>query len=583
MDKDFYLTLEGLNYGLSPQDQDPRWVHQYCYEVLTDKIPTCKEVKAACTRHVQDLIDGEDRDLYFCEDSADHAISFFSTFLEHVEGEYAGTPIFLLPWQQFIVGSLFGWLQKRKGQWLRRFTRSYCEVPRKNGKSTLSAGIGLYMLFADGEDGAQIYSAATNREQAKAVFNPAKIMTLRSDELSTFLTARSYDIVIDGTTSVFKPLAANAGRLDGLNVHCALIDELHEHPDSKVYDVLETGTGARLQPLVSSITTAGLNKDNSFCYEVRTKVQIILETQSQDFDHFFGIIYTLDNEDEINDPDLWLKANPCLGQSVNDDYIRAGLAEKKTNQAELVPFLAKTFNIWSSGSGQWLSSTEFDKNFDESLNINDYEGQPCFIGIDLASTQDLTTVAVLFPQENDQIVAFHKNYYPEDNIRTGKNVHPKNLRKFTEWADQGHITCTEGTVTDYNKVIQDLKELNEKFDIQEVCYDQHNVLQIQNWMVEEGMTCTPVMQSRSGLNDGCKDLEIRLLRGDISYNNPVFKWSLGNIEVDKHEDSDKYVRFKKRDRQSKIDPVIATVTALAQAKDFKPKPKPSMSVYTLDF
>lgn len=583
MNKDFTTTLEGLDYGLSDQDQDPRWVHQYCYNVLTDKIPACKEVKAACTRHVNDLVRGEDRNLYFDEDAADHAISFFSTFLVHVEGSFAGTPIYLLPWQQFIIGSLFGWLQKRKGQWLRRFTRSYCEVPRKNGKSTLSAGIGLYMLVADGEGGAQVYSAASSQAQARAVFNPAATMTNRSPELSNALHVTKHYVAINGTTSVFKPLAANADKLDGLNVHCALIDELHAHKDSKVYDVLETGTGARLQPLITSITTAGLNKDNSFCYEVRTKIQHILEEQPAEMDHFFGIIYTLDNEDEINDPTKWIKANPCLGHSIDDDYIRSGLAEKQNNQAELVPYLAKTFNIWSAGSGQWLSSEVFDKNFDETLNIDDFEGQPCILGMDMASTDDLASLAIVFPQDNDHLVVFHKNYYPEDNVKTGKNIHRSNLKKFTEWSEQGHITCTEGNVTDYDYIIEDLDKIAQKFDIQDVCYDPHNMQQIVHWLTKNEKLCTPVVQSVTSLNDSFNDLTIRLQKGTISYNCPVFKWSLGNVEVSSKNHSDKFKRFGKPNRHSKIDPMAATVNTLSQAKDFKPKPKASTTIFTLDY
>ena len=258
-------------------------------------------VKLACQRHINDL---KNKELVFDTESANRAINFFG-FLCHSKGEWAGKPFKLEPWQEFVIGSLFGW--KRKDG-LRRFRTAYNAIPRKNGKSTLSAGVALYMLCADGEKGAEIYSAATSREQAKIVFGEAKRMVEASPSLKSRIGVFINNLHIEGTASKFMPLSSESSTMDGLNIHCAIVDELHEHKTSQVIDKLETATGSRQQPLIFEITTAGYDK-NSICYSHHDYSIKVLKGIVTD-DSWFSFISMLDEKDAWDDPKTWEKSNP---------------------------------------------------------------------------------------------------------------------------------------------------------------------------------------------------------------------------------------------------------------------------------
>lgn len=337
----------------------------YAKMVDAGDILACRWVQMACKRHLDDRKYGKERGLKFDEGAADVALNFFG-FLKHSKGEWSGEAFQLEAWQQFIAGNLFGWM---RGDGLRRFRTAYIEVARKNGKSSFAAGSGLKMFCADGEPGAEVYSCATKRDQAIIVHSEATRMVRSSPSLKRRVGIFKNNLHILETASKYEPLGADADSLDGLNVHGAIIDELHAHKKRDLWDVIETATGSRRQPLMVAITTAGFDQ-SGICFELRDYVTQILKGNIHD-DTFFGIIYTLDlkkewpelkDDDDWTDESLWIKSNPNLGISVKLDDIRR-LAEKaKATPAAQNNFLTKRLNVWTQQSTRWISLETWDQN-----------------------------------------------------------------------------------------------------------------------------------------------------------------------------------------------------------------------------
>jgi phage terminase large subunit-like protein len=318
--------------------------------VLTGKIKTGKLARLAVERHDKDLREGPHRGLFFCEESARRALMMFS-YLKHSKGEWAGQTIELDPWQAWVIACVFGW--KIADTDKRRFRTVYEEIARKNGKTTKLAGIGLYGLTKDGEGGPEVYAAATKRDQARILFDEAQRMVKQSPPLRRRLDAQQHRIVCPGNFGKFEPLSADGNTMDGLNPHFALVDELHAHKTPEVWDVLKSALGARSQPLIWAITTAGFNK-NGICYEVRDYAIKVL-TGVIDDDAFFSIIFTLDDGDDWQDESNWIKANPNLGVSVSLDYLREQARQAAIMPTAKVNFLTKHLNIWVTGASLWCN------------------------------------------------------------------------------------------------------------------------------------------------------------------------------------------------------------------------------------
>ena len=355
---------------------------------------TNRLVRLACERHLEDLGSGASRGLRFDVQAAQHAIDFFG-FLRHSKGEWAGQTFALAPWQAFVVGSLFGW-QRADG--LRRFRTAYCAVPRKNGKSTLSAGIALYLLVADGEQGAEIYSAATTRDQARIVFDEAKRMVGSSPALKRRVQVLINNLNVEASASRFMPLSSDASSMDGLNVHGAIIDELHAHKTRHVVDVLETATGARRQPLLFEITTAGYDR-HSICFEHHDYAIKLLEGVLQD-DSWFAFIAAADENDDWTDPEVWRKANPSFGLSVKADDLA-----RKAEKAIALPGAQNAFrrmhlNEWTEQAERWIDLAAWDACAGP-VDLEALRGRTCFGGLDLSTTTDVTALAWVFPPEGD--------------------------------------------------------------------------------------------------------------------------------------------------------------------------------------
>ncbi len=331
-------------------------VTEYAEQVIKGKIPAGELVILACERHLRDLKTAKMRGLYFSEAAADHAIDFFR-FLRHSKGEWAGCELALESWQRFIVGSLFGWFG---ADGTRRFRTAYDEVPRKNGKSTLAAGIALYLFAADGEPGPEVYSAATKRAQARIVWNEAASMV----KASPFLQKRigvypgKGNMTITANRAMFEPLGADADTLDGLNIHGAIVDELHAHKKRGMWDVLETATGSRRQSLIFGITTAGFDR-NSICWEQREYAERVLRNVIED-DTYFAYIATIDPGDDWQDEQTWAKANPNLGISVKINDLRRKALKAKEMPAAQNAFMRLHLNIWTSQYARWMSMDVWD-------------------------------------------------------------------------------------------------------------------------------------------------------------------------------------------------------------------------------
>ena len=340
--------------------------HKYAEDVLNGQVVACKWVQLACERHLTDL----DRDsVYFDEKEANKVINFFPEYLRHSKGEWANRPFHLAPWQEFIVGSLFGW--KNKETRYRRFRIAYEEVARKNGKTTMIAGIGNFLFLADKEPGAEVYTAATKKDQAALSHSESVRMVKKSPKLRNRVGIYRNNMSIDSTASKYQPLGADADTVDGLNIHGGLIDELHAHKTRDMWDVLETATGSRRQPLQMAITTAGVDQ-TGICYEQHEYVQQILKRTIED-DSYFGIIYTLDlnkdcpnikkeDEDDWTNEEVWIKANPNLGFSAKLDDL-----QRKAKKAKIIPaaqnnFLRKHMDVWTQQVDRWIDLDLWDQN-----------------------------------------------------------------------------------------------------------------------------------------------------------------------------------------------------------------------------
>ena len=461
-------------------------VEQYIDDVLSGEIPACKYVKQSCQRHVDDMKDGHKRGLHFDPDAGQLVIDFFS-ILQHSKGKWAGEFIQLEPWQQFILWVLFGW---KKEDGLRRFKIAYNEVARKNGKSTFAAGIGLYMLVADGEEGAEIYSAATKMDQAKIIHQEAIRMVKRSSSLKKRCGVHVNNIHIDATSSKFEPLGADAKTLDGLNPHAATIDELHAHPDSAVWDVLRSAIGARSQPMMFAITTAGFNTQ-CFCAQQRAYIEKVLSGSVQD-DSAFGVIYTLDDGDDWRDESVWVKANPNIDVSVSREDMREMMQEAIESAEKRNNFLTKKLNIWTTQHISYFNVAKWNECDTHSKTIEDFRGRRCMLGLDLSSKLDVTSLVAIFPSDNYyEILPYF--YCPEEGakIRAKKDRVP-----YLTWAQNKYMTLTPGNKIDTNYIISDIVKIFKTCDVEMLGFDPWGFAAFQDMLTNEGIETKNLIEVR---------------------------------------------------------------------------------------
>jgi phage terminase large subunit-like protein len=535
----------------------------FIHDVSTGDLPSCIPVRNAVQRHIQDLEDGHERNIRFDREAADRAISIVK-LLKHTKGEFKGRLFDIQPYQAFIIGSLFGWkktiFNPGESKEVRRFQKAYIEIARKNGKTEFAAAIGVIMMVFDGEAAAEVYSAATMRDQAKICWDAAKSMIneLKKDSaaINDMIEVYRNSIIVKKTESKFQALTSEDSTLDGLSPHCGIIDEYHAHKSSDLLEVLETGMGARIQPLLLIITTAGFNKAGP-CFQLRNVINDILSFRKKD-DSTFGIIFTLDDPEKWHDENEWVKANPNIGKAPYWDYMRNQYT-KAVNEGAMkqIQFLTKNLNIWTNTGTTWIADKHISKTR-EKFDIEKLKGMPAYGGLDLASNKDIAALRFCIPHEG-KLYFWGKYYLPEETcLQRSKN----DGVAYQQWSDEGYITLTEGNVTDYNWIKNDLLRLSEILNIRRIEYDRFNASQLVIELQDEGFNLDPYSQSITHMTTPTKEYEKLYLDGIIVHDgNPVHEWMLNNVEM--IVDSNGNYKPAKNKSRDKIDGIIADIMALA--------------------
>lgn len=557
--------------------------NQYIADVLSGKIPACKWVKAACLRQLDDLERAKQPDApIIWQPEMAERICKFAELMPHTKGIWAKRreKIKLEPWQKFILTTVFGWYLPSG---FRRFRTVYEEVARKNAKSTKSSTIALYGLTADGEEGAEVYSAATTRDQAKIVFGDARAMALKEPRFQSKygVQVNAHNISVPGSSSKFEALSAEGETLDGLNVHFAILDELHAHKKRDVFDVIETATGAREQSLLWLITTAGSNR-SGICYEQRTYLTKILNSVLRrhpeipadlrggcvEDDSYFGIIYTIDEEqkdaegniispaDDWTTEEAWRKANPNYGVSVKPEDI-ARLAHKAQQISSAQNnFLTKRLNVWVNADTAWMNMRAWDKCADPTMKLEDFEGQTCIMSFDFASKIDIASRGQLFERDGHYYF-FLRSYLPEDRIEESNNS------QYSGWVKDGYIGTTPGNVLDFEFIEEDLKHDAGVFSVREVGFDPFQATQFSTRMISEGFEMVEIRPTVLNFSEPMKELEKLVLQGRFHHDgDPVLSWMISNVVC--HMDAKDNIYPRKEKNENKIDGVIALLMCLSR-------------------
>lgn len=568
----------------TPPPDDPTTA--YARAVVVGDVVASWLVRLACERHLRDLEHGQERGLWFDRDDAERSVGFFR-YVNHSKGEWAGRPVILEPWECFIIGSVFGW---KRGDGSRRFRTAYNEIARKNGKSLLGAGVGLELAFFDDEPGAEVYAAATKRDQAKIVWGEARNMVRKSPALRDRVRTLVANLSVERTNSKFEPLGADADSMDGLNMHGAIIDELHAHKTRAVWDVLETATAARRQPLTFVITTAGYDR-NSVCWEQHAYAVRVLEGAVDD-DAFFAFIATLDpcqacrrsgkmtpatdcaDCDDWTDPAVWAKANPNLGISVKIEDIARKVEKAKQVPGQVNAVLRLHMNIWTDQASRWLPIEAWDECAGVR-DVGDYEsvkaairqiteechGLPCYAGLDLSSKDDVTALVLWFPHDDGIVRLLSFFWAPEAKVEERS----RNGVPYDVWVREGFMYDTPGNIIDYDVIREFIRtEIAPNCEVREIGYDQWGATQLATQLENDGATIAPVSQSFSMLNEACREIESRTVARTFRHGgHPVMRWMISNVTIER--DAQDRMRPSKRKSQEKIDGVSALANAANRA------------------
>jgi phage terminase large subunit-like protein len=528
---------------------------------------------------------------YFDDAAADRACEFFPRFLRHTKGEWAGQPFELQPWQRAITREIFG--RKRRADGLRRYRTVYIEIPKKNGKSTWAAGIGLYLLHCDDEPGAEIYSVAGDRAQAGIVFNLARTMSKISPSLEGRSVIHRRTISVPSTHSLYEVLSADVPTKEGLNPHAILFDELHIQDDRDLWHTLTTGGGARRQPLIVALTTAGYNK-KSLCGEMHDKALAVRDGVVRD-DSFLPVVYAIEKGEDWEDRKVWARVNPNLGVSVKLDYLEQKYLEAKESPAFQNTFRRYYVNDWVQQSVRWLNQ----KKWAECAGAQDFhalpeqlKGRPCFAGLDLSTVTDLTALVLLF---DSTIAAGSPDYPSEKEVESDKSLPQmpgweygdplpaydvlcwfwcpeegirvrakKDRVPYDVWRDEGALIATGGDAVDQTAVRKFIQDLGREYLIQEIAVDPWNAHKLSVELEEEGFTVLRVPQNFGTMTAPSKELDALYRRRQIRHGgHPVLAWCAANVTLD-IDPWDNWKPSKKRSPE-RIDGIVALVMALGRA------------------
>jgi phage terminase large subunit-like protein len=534
---------------------------QYIKEVLSkrNKSKFCKWVKLCCQRHIDDLKKSKSPDYPYVFDEA-RAQLFIDVcpHFKHWQGEWSGKPFVLEPWQRAIFSMIFGWVRKDNRR--RRFTVAYIEVPRKNGKSFMCGGLSLFMTMFDGESGGQIYTAATKTDQAKIVFKDASFMASSNAKLKGKLIVHRNAIHHPHSNSVLKPLSADPKTQDGLSIHAAICDELHQWRGRDLWDVIGTATGSRRQALIIAITTAGFDKENTICGKQHMRAEQVLQGIIQD-ETFFGIIYTIDDDDEWKDPSVWAKANPNLGVSKYMAKMVEAVQEVINDPSSLNAFLRLNLNVWTQAKTLWMLPEKWAACGDEPIDVESLRGKPCYGGLDLSDTFDISSFNLCFPptEEGQKIRTIAKCYIPEEKLHDKRNP---NRGLYAEWYRAGYLTATPGIAIDHNFIINDIKNAMEDYDVREIAFDRWGARKITNEIEDYcGDVMVAMGQGYASMNAPTRELMTKVLREELDHGgNPVLKWMAANAVAT--QDPAGSIKLCKANSTGKIDGIIALIMAI---------------------
>lgn len=534
---------------------------RYINDVLEGNIVVGELARLAVERHVEDL-KRDDWQWEFSQEAADHAIKCVK-ILRHTKGrEFARRRFMLQDWQAFVLTALFGWVHKENGY--RRFRKCYIETAKKSGKSEFAAAVMLYGFLFDGEYGAQCHSAATKRDQAMYVFNPAKTMIkfLGEDfpEIKRMVKNLKQRLYCAETESYISPLSSDYNSLDGVDSHFSIVDEYHAHKNSGLNDNLENSTVNRQNSMHFIITTAGFLLDGP-CHMFRNDVVIPVLEGKKEAERLFGMIFTLDEDDDWNDPEVWAKSNPGINVGVPslDNLLPLYQKAKNLGGTAETDFKTKNLNVWVQTHDVWIPDDLWMLHSDP-LDLEELKGKNCIMGLDLGQTRDITSAALLFdPNQFDdglwRVLSF--NWVCEkaakDNYDRGGNYY--------KLIDSGHLEVTPGNVTDYNYIKQRIKELYELYNLVRIDYDPHNASHLASELEMEGFSMYKFSQFFANMNAPTKKLE-EIVHAELLRHggNPVLRWMNGNVELKRN--SDGYIKIDKKNEHKKVDGMVALVMAI---------------------
>lgn len=543
---------------------------QYAHDVVDGKIIACKWHRLACKRHLDDLKKSEN-DAYsyvFNPELIDingknflpaQRICAFAEKMPHIKGDWAAQRqlITLEPWEVFVLAVGFGWIVKATGK--RRFRQIDLFIPRKNAKSTIAAVIGLYMLTADGEFGAEVYSGATSKDQAMEVFTPARQMAISTPAFRSYygVVPNKSNLAVIDTNSRFEPVIGRPG--DGASPSFWGVDEYHEHTTNDMYETGATGMGARSQPILLVTTTAGVNIGGP-CYQHQVQLQKILEGLEEN-DRRFGIIFTIDADDDWTTEEALRKANPNFDVSVSGEFLLAALQEALADPRKQAIFKTKHLNVWVASASPAFNLEKLQNCGDPTLKIEDFFGESCYIGNDLASKVDIASTVFEFVKViggKKHYYVFTKNYLPEAAVEKPENAH------YRGWVVQGHLTQTPGNMISLSQIEEDTIEIAESVKIEEIAMDAWGAREMAPNLQELGYTVIDIPMNVKYLSEPMKDISALIDDGRFHHDgNPAFVWMMSNVEVKPDHNENWFPR--KQSSEKKIDAAIALIVAHGRA------------------
>ncbi|WP_432473326.1 terminase large subunit [Amphritea sp. HPY] len=554
--------------------------NKYARDVVAGRIVACRYVQLACQRHLDNLRDSKTKAFpyRFDRDAAERICKFVQK-LPHTKGKWSqlGLKIKLEPWQLFQFAVVFGWKRKKDG--LRRFREAYSEIPRKNGKSAIGAGFGVYMFAADNEGGAEVYSGATTEKQAWEVFRPARQMCLRTPDLTTYfgieINAKNLNRPSDDAR--FEPIIGDPG--DGASPSAAIVDEYHEHSDDALYDTMITGMGAREQPLIWAITTAGSDIAGP-CFDHRQRVIEMLEGITPD-DALFGIIYTIDEGDDWTSVDALRKANPNMGVSVYEDYLISQQQRAIKNPRHVNTFKTKHLNIWVQSKTAFFNMEKWKACEDASLTLEQFQGEECTLGFDLARKLDMNSMPRLFWKD----IEGKRHYYcvepafwvPEDTVFDDDNK--RQAERYQKWVNTEHLIPTDGAEIDYREILAEAMDTQSIAPIVCSAIDPHGATNLSHNLSDEGLNPVTITQNYTNLSDPMKELEAAINAGRFHHDaHPIMTWCISNVVGKFLPGNDDVVRPIKEGNDNKIDGAVALMMAIGRVM-LQEAEGPSDSIY----